>query len=73
MYSKSKTRGKNQTALGADTWTPELQSRFQQIKDCSQTLHAGECRANPMALGEPGLGEYILITDYSKMEEMLGI
>ena len=49
----------------ADTWTPELQSKFQQIKDLF-TEPAGGCRGHPMALGEPGTGEYILITDCSK-------
>ena len=46
----------------ADTWTPELQSKFQQIKDLF-TDPAGGSRAHPMALGEPGAGEYILITE----------
>ena len=39
----------------ADTWIPELQSRFQLIKDLF-TDPAGGCRAYPMALGEPGAG-----------------
>ena len=49
----------------ADTWTTELQSKFQQVKDLF-TDPAGACRAHPMALGEPGALEFILITDYSK-------
>ena len=48
-----------------DTWTEELQGKFQQVKDLF-TDPAGACRAHPMALGEPGAGEFILITDYSK-------
>ena len=49
----------------ADAWTSELQRKFQQIKDLF-TDPAGGCCAHPKALGEPGAGEYILITDYSK-------
>ena len=52
----------------ADTWTLELQRKFQQVKDLF-TDPAGACRAHPMALGEPGAGEFILITDYSKDAE----
>ena len=52
----------------ADTWTSELQSKFQQIKDLF-TDRAGGCCAHPIALGEPEADEYILITHYS--EKML--
>ena len=44
-----------------DTWTTELQSKFQQVKDLF-TDPAGAYRTHPMALGEPGAGEFILIT-----------
>ena len=59
---------KTKRKWGVDTWTSELQDKFQQIKDLF-TDPAGACHAHPMTLGEPGAGEFILITDYSKEAE----
>ena len=47
------------------TWTPELQDRFQKIRDLFTDPEC-RCRSHPMAVGGPGAGENVLITDYSK-------
>ena len=47
------------------TMIPELQERFQKIKGIFTDPEC-RCRTKPMALGEPGAGQYVLITDYSK-------
>ena len=52
-------------------WDSRLADQFQEWKDLF-CLEGGPCRAFPMALGDPGAGEFTLTTDFWK-EAMSGV
>ena len=51
--------------MGGWSWDSKLANQFQELKDLF-CLEGGPCRAFPMALGDPGAGEFTITTDFSK-------